>query len=225
MTSVAVVLADGCEEIEALTPVDVLRRLGAEVTMVGLAGLKIQGAHGIELTADTTLSAALADYDCVVFPGGSTGAENLRANDELMTLMQARQVAGQWNAAMCAAPLAFARYGLLDGRRYTCYPGVETAIKQTNPTAVFSPAITVVDEAGHLVTSRGPATALAFAIALRLPLDETLSALAREKSQNMIDNGYFAHESPTYGSAADMLDAAEYDEMVAAEDVDIEEEV
>lgn len=163
MTSVAVVLADGCEEIEALTPVDVLRRLGVAVTMVGLTGLKIQGAHGIELTADTTLSAALVDYDCVVFPGGSTGAENLRASDELMTLMQARQAAGQWNAAMCAAPLAFARYGLLDGRRYTCYPGVETAIKQTNPTAVFSPAITVVDEAGHLVTSRGPATALAFA--------------------------------------------------------------
>ena len=163
MTSVAVVLADGCEEIEALTPVDVLRRLGAEVTMVGLAGLKIQGAHGIELTADTTLSAALADYDCVVFPGGSTGAENLRASDELMALMQARQAAGQWNATMCAAPLAFARYGLLGGRRYTCYPGVEKAIGQTNPTAVFSPAITVVDEAGHLVTSRGPATALAFA--------------------------------------------------------------
>ena len=80
-----------------------------------------------------------------------------------MAIMQARQANGQWNAAMCAAPLAFARYGLLDGHQFTCFPGVEKEIVQTNSTANFSPAITVVDEAGHLITSRGPATAMAFA--------------------------------------------------------------
>lgn len=163
MTRIAVVLADGCEEIEALTPIDVFRRLGIETTIVGLTSLTVTGAHQIPLTAQETLTSGLVDYDCVVFPGGSVGAANLRDSDELMKLMQARQQAGKWNAAMCAAPLAFARYGLLDGHRFTCYPGVEEEIAKTNPQATFDPAITVVDEAGHLITSRGPATALAFA--------------------------------------------------------------
>ncbi|QLL70685.1 DJ-1 family glyoxalase III [Lactobacillus sp. 3B(2020)] len=163
MTKVAVVFADGCEEIEALTPVDVMRRLGIEVTMVGLDKLHIMGAHEIPLEMQTTISLALLDYDAVVFPGGSTGAANLRESNELMEIMRKRQANGQWNAAMCAAPLAFARYGLLDGHQFTCFPGIEKEIAHTNPTAIFSPAITVVDEAGHLITSRGPATAMAFA--------------------------------------------------------------
>lgn len=173
MTRVAVMLAPGCEEIEALTPVDVLRRLGVEVTTVGLAARQVMGAHQIPLTADVSLAelgAGLLDFTAVVFPGGTGGAHALRDSDELMALMQARQAAGQWNAAMCAAPLAFARYGLLDGHDYTCFPGVEDEIRETNPTARCHPDLTVVDEEGRLITSRGPATAMAFAFCIATTL-------------------------------------------------------
>lgn len=182
MIKVAVMLAPGSEEIEALTPVDVLRRLDITVTTVGLTGRSLLGAHQIPLTADTSLAELgrdLLTYTAVVFPGGTAGAEALRDSDELMTLMQARQAAGQWNAAMCAAPLAFARYGLLDGHDYTCFPGIEDQIKGTNPTARFHPDLTVVDPAGHLITSRGPATALAFAYCIATTLGVDPAAVKR----------------------------------------------
>lgn len=163
MTKVAVVFADGCEEVEGLTVVDVLRRMGIETQMVGLGSRDIMGAHQIKLTCDTVVDDQLLDYDLVAFPGGRKGAENLRDNDQLMQLMQQRHQAGKWNAAMCAAPIAFARYGLLDGRQYTCFPGINEAIAQVAPTAHFKETITVVDADGKIVTSRGPATALAYA--------------------------------------------------------------
>lgn len=185
MTRVAVVLADGCEEIEALTPVDVFRRLGVEVTMVGLTSRQVTGAHRIPLTCETTVSPALLDYDCVVFPGGTPGATNLRDSDELMEIMRQRQAAGKWNAAMCAAPLAFARYGLLDGHTYTSYPGIDEEIAQTNPTAEFSEDITAVDQAGHLITSRGPATAMAYAFKIA----ETLGLEVENLKKDMLYKG------------------------------------
>lgn len=166
MTKVAVMIAPGCEEIEALTPVDVFRRLGIETTMVGLDDRQVMGAHQIALTCDTSLAEVgegFLGFDCVVFPGGSGGAKALRDDDRLMQLMQRRQQAGEWNAAMCAAPIAFARYGLLDGHDYTCFPGIEQTTTQVAPSGRFHEDITVVDEKGKLITSRGPATALAFA--------------------------------------------------------------
>lgn len=166
MTKVAVMIAPGCEEIEALTPVDVFRRLGIETIMIGLDDRQVMGAHQITLTCDTSLAEVgngLLSYDCVVFPGGSGGARAFRDNDQLMELMQQRQRSGAWNAAMCAAPIAFARYGLLDNHDYTCYPGVDQEITQVVPSGRFHKDITVVDEGGKLITSRGPATALAFA--------------------------------------------------------------
>ena len=122
---IAVMIADGCEEIEALSPVDVLRRLGQDVDMVGLKDLAVTGAHQIKLTCDKVLDDSLLDYDMVVLPGGYQGAQNLRNSDQLMALMQKRNQAGKWNAAMCAAPMAFARYGLLNDSDYTCYPEME----------------------------------------------------------------------------------------------------
>lgn len=159
----AVMIAPGCEEIEALTPVDVLRRLGVSVDMVGLNEIDVMGAHGIKLTCDKTMDDSLLDYDIVIFPGGSKGAENLRDSDELMHLIQQRHKAGKWNAAMCAGSIAFARYGLLDNHTYTCFPGVEKQFENDIKNATHSDDIVVVDEDGKIITSRGPATAMAYA--------------------------------------------------------------
>lgn len=175
LKKVAVVFAPGCEEVEGLSVVDVLRRMGVQVTMVGLEGQLVPGAHGIELTCDDVLDDNLLDYDLVAFPGGRGGVEKLAGNKQLADLMRKRSEAGKWNAAMCAAPTALAAYGLLDNRDYTCFPGFEKSIAKVAKNANFKEDITVVDEAGKIVTSRGPATALAYAfkIAEVLGLDTT----------------------------------------------------
>lgn len=163
MTKVAVVFAPGCEEVEGLSIVDVLRRMNIETTMVGLEDLHVPGAHGIELTCDQVMDDRLLDYDVVAFPGGRGGAEKLRDNQRLEQLMQKRNQNGKWDAAMCAAPIALAKYGLLDGRNYTCFPGINEEVERLAHDAHFKENITVVDQAGKVITSRGPATALAFA--------------------------------------------------------------
>lgn len=163
MAKVAVVFAPGCEEVEGLSIVDVLRRMGIDTTMVGLEDLHVPGAHGIELTCDQTLDERLLDFDVVAFPGGRGGAQKLRDNEQLATLMKERNQQGKWDAAMCAAPIALAKYGLLDNRNYTCFPGIEKEVNELAHNAHFKEDITVVDEDGKVITSRGPATALAFA--------------------------------------------------------------
>jgi 4-methyl-5(b-hydroxyethyl)-thiazole monophosphate biosynthesis len=155
--------APGCEEVEGLTIIDVLRRMGIDATMVGLEDTHVPGAHGIELTCDTVMDDHLLDYDLVAFPGGRGGAQKLRDNEQLMALMQKRHAQGKWNAAMCAAPIALARYGLLDNRDYTCFPGFNDEVAKMATNANFKEDITVVDDEGKIVTSRGPATALVFA--------------------------------------------------------------
>ncbi len=162
----AVILAPGCEEIEALSVVDVLRRLNVKCDMVGLFETKVDGDHGILLTCDKTVDESLLDYDLVAFPGGLKGAQNLRDSSKLEKLMVKRQKDGKWNAAMCAAPMAFARYGLLDGAKYTMYPGMNDDISSEVDNGSFKEDVVVVDEEKHLVTSRGPATALAYAYAI-----------------------------------------------------------
>lgn len=162
----AVVLAPGCEEIEALSVVDVLRRLNVKCDMVGLFEMKVDGDHDILLTCDKTVDESLLDYDLVAFPGGLKGAQNLRDSSKLEKLMVKRQKDGKWNAAMCAAPMAFARYGLLDGAKYTMYPGMNDDISSEVDNGSFKEDVVVIDEVKHLVTSRGPATALAYAYAI-----------------------------------------------------------
>lgn len=162
----AIILADGCEEVEALSPVDVIRRLGGQIDLIGLDSLQITSAHEVLLTCDKILDDDLLDYDIVIFPGGTKGAENLRQNDHLMKLMQERDKQGKWNAAMCAAPIAFSRYGLLNDRTYTAFPGFEEKIQAEAPGAKYTDDIVAIDKDGHLVTSRGPATAFAYSYAI-----------------------------------------------------------
>lgn len=103
MTKVAVVFADGCEEVEGLSVVDVLRRLNIDCDMVGLDKKEIDGDHHILLTCDKVVDDSLLDYDLVAFPGGRTGALNLRNNKKLADLMIQRNKAGKWDAAMCSS--------------------------------------------------------------------------------------------------------------------------
>ncbi|MTB65007.1 DJ-1 family protein [Streptococcus sp. zg-86] len=160
MKKVAVVLANGFEEIEALTPVDVLRRASIECDMIGLTGKEVEGSHGITVQADKIFTGDLTDYDLVVLPGGLPGSTNLRDHGELLQALQALAASGKYLAAICAAPIVLDRAGLLQGRRYTCYPGKEADIDSghhVNETVVVD---------GNIITSRGAGTSLAFAYTL-----------------------------------------------------------
>lgn len=158
----AVLLADGFEEIEAVTPIDVLRRAGVEVVTLGVTGKRVKGAHGLVIEADEPVAQAPEELDLVVLPGGMPGAENLARSPEVKGLVERVSRAGKRVAAICAAPaVALAPTGLLAGRRATCYPGFEARFA---PDVQASTERVVVD--GALVTSRGPGTALEFALAL-----------------------------------------------------------
>jgi len=155
MTQVALMLADGFEEIEALTVVDVLRRASISCDMIGFAE-KVTGSHAIQVVADKVFDGDLSDYDVIVLPGGMPGSANLRDNDLLIAELQRFNEQGKRLAAICAAPIVLNRAGLLSGKKFTCYDGVQEQIADGS----YIKETVVVD--GNIITSRGPATALAF---------------------------------------------------------------
>ena len=119
MTKVAVVFAEGFEEIEALSPVDVFRRAGFDCSMLGLESASVTGSHGIQVVMDGVFDGNFADYDLVVLPGGMPGSSNLRDNQALIASLQEAAKAGKYVAAICAAPIVLERAGLLEGRKFT----------------------------------------------------------------------------------------------------------
>ncbi len=157
----AILLADGFEEIEAITLVDVLRRADIDVTLLGVFGLEATGAHGVRVGADAQL-ADIGDlaFDAVVLPGGMPGAKHLRDHSGVQALLARQSQAGGLLAAICAAPMALGRAGALQGHAATCYPGFED---QLIGATVLAQAVV---EDRQVVTSRGPGTAIAFALAL-----------------------------------------------------------
>ncbi|MDR1129304.1 MAG: DJ-1/PfpI family protein [Treponema sp.] len=157
-----VFLADGFEEVEAVTPVDYLRRAGVELATVSISGNKtVTGSHKVPVIADKTLAEAAGVYDALLLPGGMPGAANLAACAELGRLLREQAAAGRIVAAICASPaVVLAPLGLIEGRRFTCYPGME---KETSG-GKWSEERVVVD--GNIVTSRGAGTAADWAIAL-----------------------------------------------------------
>jgi 4-methyl-5(b-hydroxyethyl)-thiazole monophosphate biosynthesis len=161
MKRVLVPLAEGFEELEAVTIVDILRRAGIEVVIASLAGSPVTGSHGIRLAADTPLAAlAEQEFDMIALPGGMPGAEHLKKDPRIGEIVRRLHDQGRPVAAICAAPMVLAAAGVLDGRRATSYPGfLEGAAKST----VVGDAV-VVDQG--VITSRGPGTALDFALAL-----------------------------------------------------------
>ena len=156
MAKVAVILADGFEEIEALTVVDVLRRANITCHMVGFEA-QVTGSHAIQVQADRVFDGDLSDYDMIVLPGGMPGSAHLRDNEQLIAELQKFEQVGKKIAAICAAPIVLNRAGLLKDKEFTCYDGVQEQIAD----GYYRKETVVVD--GQLTTSRGPATALAFA--------------------------------------------------------------
>lgn len=163
MPRVLVPLAPGFEEIEAITLVDLLRRAGIEVHTASLDGPRVEGSHGIAVLADKALDAAVADdYDMIVLPGGMPGAEHLRNDPRVISLLRHMAAAGRYTAAICAAPGVLAHAGLLEGRSATSFPGFLRA--DSAPGIRLRDDPVVVD--GKVATSRGPGTALLFGLAL-----------------------------------------------------------
>ena len=163
MSRVLVPLAEGFEEIEAVTVVDLLRRAGIEVHTASLDGPRVTGSHGIALMADVALDAASADdYDMIVLPGGMPGAENLKNDARVTSLLRRFAADGRYTAAICAAPSVLAHAGLLEERSATSYPGFLNA--NSAPGIRLRDDAVVVD--GKVVTSRGAGTAMEFGLAL-----------------------------------------------------------
>ena len=154
---VIVLLAEGFEELEALSPVDILRREGIDVKTVGIAGLDVKGAHGITVRADMTADEVdVTKVSAVVFPGGMPGSLNLDASPYADKFIAAATANGGHIAAICAAPLVLGRRGLLRGKNATCFPGFEGELAGANATG----EAVVTD--GNITTARDFRAAVAF---------------------------------------------------------------
>lgn len=179
---VLVPLAQGCEELEAVTIIDLLRRAEIEVVTAGLDGEPVRASRGVTLVPDTDLDKALErDYDMVVLPGGAGGADNLNKDTRIAELLKKMANSGKFTAAICAAPKVLAASGILEGKQATCYPG---HIHADNPHQIKLRDEPIVMD-GNIITSRGPGTAMDFALQLiellvgKTRRDEVEAALAR----------------------------------------------
>ena len=162
MKKVSIFLAEGFEEVEALTPADLLRRAGAEVTLVSIGDKKeVAGSHGIVITADHLFAEMdFTEMDLLVLPGGMPGTLNLKAYEPLLELLKEHHAKDRRLAAICAAPTVLGHAGLLNGKKATCYPGCEDGLTG----AICETAPVVTD--GVITTSRGVGTAIPFALSL-----------------------------------------------------------
>lgn len=163
MKTTFIFLADGFEEVEAMTSIDVMRRAGMPVVTVSINdGLEVTGAHGVTVMADTVFDMEdFSDAEWLVLPGGMPGATNLASHEELCELLKARNDEGGRIGAICASPsVVLAPLGILNGRQAVCYPGMEAPVPDVQwgdqPVAV----------SGNVVTGNGPAAAAAFALAM-----------------------------------------------------------
>lgn len=172
MSKVLVCLADGFEEIEGLTVVDLLRRAEIDVTMISISDtIEIIGAHGIVVTADKIYDEVHIDEaDMLVLPGGMPGTNNLAKHEELVGKLKQFEEEGKWIAAICAAPSVLGMNGILEGRRATCYPGFEDKLIGAN---VVTDKV-VTDH--HVITSRGLGTAIEFALEIIRQLKDDRTA-------------------------------------------------
>ena len=161
MKRMLVPLAEGFEELEAVTIIDMLRRADIEVVVAALAGRLVTGSHGIALSADATLDEVSGqDFDMIALPGGMPGAANLMDDLRVAGIVRRLHNDGRHVAAICAAPMVLAAAGVLGNRRATSFPGFLD--RSTGLTLVDDPV--VID--GRVITSRGPGTALDFALEL-----------------------------------------------------------
>ena len=179
MAKVYVFLANGFEDVEALIPVDVLRRGGVEVVTVSITdSLMVETAHQVRIEADNMFADCnFADANLLLLPGGMPGASNLYGHEGVCKAVLSQAKAGKKIAAICAAPaVVLAQLGVLDGKKATCYPGFERML--TN--ATYTADLVTID--GNVTTAEGPAAAFPFAY-------ELLSQLVSEEVSNQIAEG------------------------------------
>jgi 4-methyl-5(b-hydroxyethyl)-thiazole monophosphate biosynthesis len=179
MPKVLVPLAEGFEELEAITVTDLLRRAKVDVTIAGLKPGPVRGSRGAVILPDTALDDALGHaYDMIVLPGGLPGAVHLGEDARVTGLLRNMAAAGKFTCAICAAPKVLAEQGLLDGKRMTAYPGVvsDTAFPALRQTGA------AVERDGQVITSRGPGTAMDFALAL-------IDALCGKETRDSVEAG------------------------------------
>ena len=162
MNRIYVFLADGFETVEALAPVDVMRRAGLDVVTVSIMGRKeVISAQSVTVVADALYeNISLADADALILPGGGVGTDNLSAHEPLRTQLVNACSRGLLVAAICAAPMVFGRIGILEGKRATCYPGCEGDLFGAEYTAK------AVEQDGNILTACGPGASFDFGFAI-----------------------------------------------------------
>lgn len=183
MSKVLIPLASGCEELEAVTVVDILRRAGVDVMTAGLASGAVCCSRGTVLVPDALLDDVLKQalvFDMIVLPGGMPGAEHLKQDVRVISLLKTMAAQGRYIAAICAAPMALHAAGLLQDKNATSFPGVLDKLTGTHH---YRTDAVVID--GKTITSRGPGTAMDFALVLvellcgKAKRDEVEAALQR----------------------------------------------
>ena len=168
MAKILVPLADGFEEIEAISIIDVLNRAGNEVVVAGLFGKEVVGANTkLKVKVDTLLEEVdINDIDMIVLPGGLPGAEYLAKSDLVQDMIRKMDEKGKMVGAICAAPWALKEAGVLEGKKHTNYPGFE---EKTGKEGYIADKKVVID--GNVMTSRGPGTAICFALEIAKKLN------------------------------------------------------
>ena len=181
MARCCVLLANGFEEIEAITVIDVLRRADVDVVTLGVEGPTVRGAHDVVVNADALLAdGADETWDLVVLPGGMPGSATLRDHPDVQRLVRSQHEAERRVAAICAAPIALHSAGILDGRATTSYPGFEEQLVGAD----YRQDRVVVD--GLITTSRGAGTAMEFAL-------ELVAQLAGPEQADSLRSALLAH--------------------------------
>lgn len=179
MAGVLIPLADGCEELEAVTLIDLLRRAGIKVTTASLEDAPVQCSRGTVLVADCLLDDVMqTSFDLLVLPGGLPGADKLNTDPRISQLLKRLYEEGQYIGAICAAPKVLVTHGLVAGHRLTAFPGALSALDTSNITLTDNP----VETDGKIVTSRGPGTAMDFALHL-------IEILAGSSIRNEVEAG------------------------------------
>lgn len=163
MPTVLVPLAQGCEELEAVTITDLLTRAGVKVITAGLDDQPVHASRGITFIPDVQISEVVDQaFDMIVLPGGQPGADHLRDNPLLQNLIKQHAADNKYIAAICAAPRVLAHLGLLENKRATSYPGALDAATLKSTELKDTP----IEMDGNIITSRGPGTAMDFALQL-----------------------------------------------------------
>ena len=176
MAKIIIPISNGFEEIEAITIIDVCRRANIEVTIAGVESLEITGAHGIKIISDTTIENITSDnFDMIVLPGGLPNAFTLADNQKVQSLLKEFKENNKKIEAICAAPYALHTAGVLN-ENFTCYPSFEKKIRLDG----YHEDAVVIDS--NVITSRGPATAMSFAL-------EIVNILCDEDIYTNVKNG------------------------------------